>query len=302
MPTLQNWNALNIQTTAKQVCCTLSAWNYANSKRAWYYNGNRQIVSNTQKIPAQMRAREKILSKFSYPRKSQTGKFQTLRSLDLPRHLKSGWAQRPPRPHFTAKGLDTAHLCINMQPQDCSQHDWVSLLRWGSGYRFNQWRNKIEPSPLPWIFKMVPSAISLIRLLDSGRRPYSKRRLDILRLLSMSYGRIGRRKQVKRAKKCLWDIWSMKRKCSHEAKFALQISWRTDSESGYIWMDVEIFESTKENFRIQKYPDTCGRALGQFYLLLFVRLLTFQGLLNFFSPILTPHTLLLGSILHRPLI
>ena len=61
------------------------------------------------------------------------------------------------------------------------------------------------------------------------------RRLDILRLLSMSYGRIGRRKQVKRAKKCLWHIWSMKRKCSHEAKFALQISWRTDSESGYIW-------------------------------------------------------------------
>ena len=129
MPTLHNWNALNIQTTAKQVCCTLSAWNYANSKRAWYYNGNLQIVSNTQKIPAQMRAREKILSKFSYPRKSQTGKFQTLRSLDLPRHLKSGWAQRSPRPHFTAKGLDTAHLCINMQPQDCSQHDWVSLLR-----------------------------------------------------------------------------------------------------------------------------------------------------------------------------
>ena len=82
---------------------------------------------------------------------------------------------------------------------------------------------------------MVPSAISLIRLLNSGRRPYSKRRLDILRLLSMSYGRIGRRKQVKRAKKCLWDIRSMKRKCSHEAKFALQISWRTDSESGYIW-------------------------------------------------------------------
>ena len=82
---------------------------------------------------------------------------------------------------------------------------------------------------------MVPSAISLIRLLDSGRRPYSKWRLDILRLLSMSYGRIGRRKQVKRAKKCLWHIWSMKRKCSHEAKFALQISWRTDSESGYIW-------------------------------------------------------------------
>ena len=156
--------------------------------------------------------------------------------------MKSGWAQRPPRPHFTAKGLDTAHLCINMQPEDCSQHDWVSLLRKGSGYRFNQWRNKIESSPLPWIFKMVPSAISLIRLLDSGRRPYSKRRLDILSLLSMSYGRIGRRKQVKRAKKCWCTIfsekhifWSMKRKCSHEAEIALQISWRTDSESAYMW-------------------------------------------------------------------
>ena len=151
-------------------------------------------------------------------------------------------SSKAPRPHFTAKGLDTAHLCINMQPEDYSQHDWVSLLRKGSGYRFNPWRNKIEPSPLPWIFKMVPSAISLIRLLVSGRRPYSKRRLDILRLLSMSYGRIGRRKQVKRAKKCWWD--NIVRKTyflKHEEKlFAwggdrFTISWRTDSESAYMW-------------------------------------------------------------------
>ena len=84
MPTLHNWNALNIQTTAKQVCCTLSAWNYANSKRAWYYSNLQISVSNTQNIPTQMKARQKILFKFFYPRKSQNGKFQTPRSLDHP--------------------------------------------------------------------------------------------------------------------------------------------------------------------------------------------------------------------------
>ena len=55
-------------------------------------------------------------------------------------------------------------------------------------------------------------------------------------------------------------------------KIALQISWWTENESGYVctgkfdyWIrirvDVEIFESAKKNLRIQKYPDTSGRGL-----------------------------------------
>ena len=61
-------------------------------------------------------------------------------------------------------------------------------------------------------------------------------------------------------------------KFSRESKIALQISWRTESESGYVWtgkfdywirtrVDVEMFESAKKNLRIKKYPDTSGRGL-----------------------------------------
>ena len=61
-------------------------------------------------------------------------------------------------------------------------------------------------------------------------------------------------------------------KFSREPKIALQISWRTESESGYVltgkfdyWIrtrvDVEIFESSKKNLPIQKCPDTSGRGL-----------------------------------------
>ena len=75
----------------------------------------------------------------------------------------------PPPPHRQVfRYCSPVYKHATTQPQDCSQHDWVSLLRICSGYRFNQWRNKIEPSPLQWIFKMLPRAISLIRLLDSG--------------------------------------------------------------------------------------------------------------------------------------
>ena len=55
-------------------------------------------------------------------------------------------------------------------------------------------------------------------------------------------------------------------------KIALQISWWTENESGYVctgkfdyWIrirvDVEIFESAKKNLRIKKYPDTSVRGL-----------------------------------------
>ena len=61
-------------------------------------------------------------------------------------------------------------------------------------------------------------------------------------------------------------------KFSLEPKIALQISWWTENESGYVWMgkfdygirtrvDVEIFESAKKNLRIKKYPDTSVRGL-----------------------------------------
>ena len=238
MPTLHNWKALNIQTTINQVCCTLSGWNYANSKRAWNYNGNLQIVSNTQKIPAQMKARQKILSKFSYPKKSQTGKFQTLRSLDRPRNLKWGCAQRPPPPpcpHFTAKGLDTAHLCINMQPQDCSQHDWVkteSLFsvkvpdivltsdvtrsspvlyreysRWcrAQYHLFGSWSPVGDPIPNDgstfWGFFLCRT---------DELDPVNK-----LNERKSAGGTILSEKHI---------FWSMKRNCSHEAEIALQLA------------------------------------------------------------------------------
>ena len=47
----------------------------------------------------------------------------------------------------------------------------------------------------------------------------------------------------------------------------------TESESGYVWpgkfdlntprVDVEIFESAKDDLRIQKYPNTCGGGLNE---------------------------------------
>ena len=65
-------------------------------------------------------------------------------------------------------------------------------------------------------------------------------------------------------------------KTSHEPNIVLvlQISWvtSTESESGYVWpgkfdlnalrVDVEIIESAKDDLRIHKYPDTCGRGLN----------------------------------------
>lgn len=76
-----------------------------------------------------------------------------------------------------------------------------------SRFFFKQWSNEIDPSSLPWIFKLVPSArLSLLYLLDFSFKSYNarvinaivamitvhcnyaKRLLDvyILRLLSMS--------------------------------------------------------------------------------------------------------------------
>ena len=68
-------------------------------------------------------------------------------------------------------------------------------------------------------------------------------------------------------------------KTSHEPNIVLvlQISWVTStessSESEYAWpskfnmnalrVDVDIFESAKDDWRIHKYPDTCGRGLNQ---------------------------------------
>ena len=71
----------------------------------------------------------------------------------------------------------------------------------------------------------------------------TKRRLDILRHLLMSDGQIGRLKQVKRAKLCsVWQFcqrnkyWRrLERKFSYEPMIASQISWRGESESGYVW-------------------------------------------------------------------
>ena len=43
-----------------------------------------------------------------------------------------------------------------------------------SGYFFIQWRQKIEPKSLPWIFKMVPSAmLSLLYFLDFSFKVYN---------------------------------------------------------------------------------------------------------------------------------
>ena len=64
-----------------------------------------------------------------------------------------------------------------------------------------------------------------------------------------------------------WNRLAIKSSC--EPKIALQISWRTEGESRYVWtanliwirtrVDVEIFEFSKKNLPIQKYPDTSGR-------------------------------------------
>ena len=43
-----------------------------------------------------------------------------------------------------------------------------------SGYFFIQWRHKIEPSSLLWIFKMVPSAmLSFLYFLDFSFKSYN---------------------------------------------------------------------------------------------------------------------------------
>ena len=66
-------------------------------------------------------------------------------------------------------------------------------------------------------------------------------------------------------------------KTSHKPNImlVLEISWVTSikSEPGYVWLgkfdlntlrvDVEIFEFAKDDLRIHKYPDTCGRGLNQ---------------------------------------
>lgn len=82
VPTLHNWNALNVQNTAKQVCCTLSGTRTANAR------GTITAISRLFRIPKKplpkRNTRQKILFKFSYPKKSQSRKFQTPRSLDHP--------------------------------------------------------------------------------------------------------------------------------------------------------------------------------------------------------------------------
>ena len=231
MPTLHNRNALNIQTTAKQVCCTLSGRTTTTTTTTVLQQQSWDQCFEYPENPYPNEGTPKNTFQIFLPKKIPEWKISNPKILRSSSLIEIGMSPKapPPPPHRQVfRYCSPVYKHATTQPQDCSQHDWVSLLRICSGYRFNQWRNKIEPSPLPWIFKMVPSAISLIRLLDSGRRPYSKRRLDILRFLSTSCGRIGRRKQVKRAKKCWWDnvvskTYFLKR---HEEKM---FAWGGDS-------------------------------------------------------------------------
>ena len=97
-----------------------------------------------------------------------------------------------------------------------------------SGYLFIQWRHKIELSSLTRTFKTVPSVmLSPLIMPNSGSIFWSffQCRTDELDAVKI-------RNSARQF--CRWNSYwrRLAIKVSHEPKIALQISWRTESESG----------------------------------------------------------------------
>ena len=88
----------------------------------------------------------------------------------------------------------------------------------------------------------------------------AKRLFDMLKLLSLSNGRIGSRKQINERNIVLGGtILSVKQLLKKIG--GKTFAWADDRFTNGIREDVEIFESAKNHLRIQKFPDACGRGV-----------------------------------------
>ena len=148
--------------------------------------------------------------------------------------------------------------------------------------------HNIEPSSLPWIFKTMLSAMGyrfytswtsvsshdlctvkpsydyLTPQLCQTAAPHFEAFFQVGRTNLDAVNKLNERNSAWR-QFCQWNSYwrRLAIKFSHEPKIAVQISWRTESESKYVWtwanqIWVRIHVDLKI-LRIRKYPDTCRR-------------------------------------------
>ena len=125
---------------------------------------------------------------------------------------------------------------------------------------FIQWRHNIEPCSLPGIFKTMPSAMGYrfytswtsvsshnlctvkpsydyltLQLCQTAARHFEAS-FQVGRTNLDSVNKLNERNSVSR-QFCQWNSYwrRLAIKFSHEPKIAVQISWRTESESQYVW-------------------------------------------------------------------